>query len=160
MSDLNKAIELNKDYETSYYYRAQVKYAAQDDNGCIEDCNKSLALTKKHDVFYTRGIAKFGLKDYSGAIEDFNEALKLKKDYALATLERGVTYYMLEKDELAMADLNSAINLNTKNARAYYFRGKLKKYKNDTAGSCEGLKISLKLGYSWAQEDILKNGCK
>jgi tetratricopeptide (TPR) repeat protein len=160
LEDLNKSISINKNYESGYYYRALVKYAAEDDAGCVADCDKALEINKSYDTYYTRAISKFQLKDYNGALLDFNESLKLKPNYFLATLERGITYYMLEKDELAKADLNKAIELDNKTARGYYFRGKLKKYANDLVGACADLKTSEKLGYSKATDELLKNGCK
>ena len=100
------------------------------------------------------------LKDYNGAISDFNESLKIKPEYKLALLERGVTYYQIANDAMAMADLNKSIELNPKSERAFLFRGKLKKYMNDIPGSCADLMQAKALGSTTAQEEMTKNGCK
>jgi lipoprotein NlpI len=144
----------------AYYYRAILKYSLQDDQGVVEDCNAALAIKKSYDTYYQRGASKYQLKDYAGAIEGYNDALKLKPDYKLALLERGVAYYQTEKDALALADLTKTIELDPKSGRAYYFRGKLKKYMNDLNGSCADLKQAQSLKYSYADDELIKNGCK
>ena len=131
-----------------------------DDQGDIEDCNAALAIRKSNDTYFQRALSKYQLKDYPGAIEDYTESLKLKPDYKSAILNRGIAYYMLEKDALAMTDLNRAIELDPKSDKAFYFRGKLKKYMKDLAGSCADLKIAKSLGYEKAGEELAKNGCQ
>ncbi len=42
---------------------------------------------------YNRGNAYYGLKEYEKALVDFDESIRLDKDYALAWLVRGYTYY-------------------------------------------------------------------
>ena len=122
--------------------------------------DSALLINKSYDAFYQRGICKSNLKDYAGAIEDFNESLKLKPNYKLATLERGITYYQIEKDALALSDLNAVILMDSKNTRAFFYRGKLKKYMNDIPGSCADLKQASLLGEKLAQDLMIKNGCK
>ena len=84
----------------------------------------------------------------------------MKPNYKLATLERGITYYQIEKDALALSDLNAVILMDSKNTRAFFYRGKLKKYMNDIPGSCADLKQASLLGEKLAQDLMIKNGCK
>jgi len=84
----------------------------------------------------------------------------VKPDYKLALLERGISYYQTEKDALTLADLSKVIEVDAKSARAYYFRGKLKKYMNDLPGSCADLKQAQTLKYDKAENGLIKNGCK
>ena len=100
------------------------------------------------------------LKQYDEAILDFNESLKLKPNYELAILERGVVYYTLAKDDLAMADLNNAAGINPKNSRTFYYRGLLKSATNDATGACKDLKQAQLLGDKNAVVELTKNGCK
>ena len=160
ISDFNVAIQKDKQLETAYYYRALIKYDQQDDKGVIEDCTNALAILKSYETFYQRGISKYNLKDYQGAIDDFNESLKLKPDYRLAILERGIAYYQTEKDTQALTDLNKAIEMDPKSSRAFYYRGKLKKYMNDFSGSCNDLKQAKVLGDEEASDELVRNGCK
>ena len=78
----------------------------------------------------------------------------------MAILERGIAYYQTEKDNLALADLNKAIEMDPKSSRAFYYRGKLKKYTNDLPGSCADLKQAQLLGNESAIDELVKNGCK
>ena len=50
--------------------------------------------------------------------------------------------------------------MDNKSSRAFYYRGKLKKYMNDLPGSCADLKQALALGNESATEEMTKNGCK
>lgn len=159
MADFNKSIELYQNYDEPFYYRAQLRYAAEDYKGCIEDCEKGLAIKKRYDTYYTRGIARYNLKDYTGALSDYNECLKLKGDYGLGVLERGVVNYKLENDNEAAADFDYAIKLNPKSGRAFYYRGLLKTIRKDPT-ACADLKTSSGLGYTWATDEMKKNGCK
>ena len=61
---------------------------------------------------------------------------------------------------MALADLNKAIELNPSSSRAFYFRGKLKKYMNDLVGSCTDLKQAQTLGNDLAADELVKNKCK
>ena len=131
-----------------------------DDQGCLDDSKAAVLIKKSHDTYYMIGVSSYNLRDYNGALVAFNESLKLKPDYEMSLLERGITYFMLEKDELAQADLTKSIALNPKSERAYYYRGKSKKYKNDLAGSCADLKMALSLGEKKAADELVKNGCK
>jgi len=159
MADLNKSIELNNKYETSFYYRANLKYSMADDAGCIEDCDKALAIKKYYDTYYTRAIAKLQSKQYEAAIVDFTEALNLNSKHGKSLIERGVAYYFLEKDDLAKKDFDAGLLLNPEYSRGYYFRGKLKMYAKDKIGCCEDLKKAKQYGHSKADEELVKNGC-
>lgn len=65
----------------------------------------------------------------------------------------------MKNNNLAIADLSKAIELNPKSARAYYYRGKSKKYKNDINGSCEDLKVAKTLGSESAADELKENHC-
>ncbi len=151
------------DAKNSYAYndRGSCKKKKGDNEGAIKDYEKAIQIDPKMAFAYNNlGSVKRMNKDYTGAIEDFNESLKIKPDYKLALLERGVTYYQTEKDALALADLSKVIELDSKSGRAYYFRGKLKKYMSDVPGSCADLKQAQSLKYAKAEEELIKNGCK
>ena len=154
------AIQKDPKIPEAYYCRALVKYYNEDDKGVIEDCSKALSFTKTESIYYQRGISKHKIKDYQGALDDFNESLKINPDYKLAILERGVVSFILEKDNLALIDLNKYIELDPNSSRAFYYRGKLKKYMNDLTGSCTDLKKAQSLGDIYAKAELVKNGCK
>lgn len=50
--------------------------------------------------------------------------------------------------------------MDPKSYRAFYYRGKLKKYMNDLPGSCADLKQAQLLGSEAAVDELVKNGCK
>ncbi|MGZ3867118.1 MAG: tetratricopeptide repeat protein, partial [Bacteroidia bacterium] len=160
LEDLNKAIAINPEYESAWYYRALTKYDMLDDKGCLEDCKKAVGLKKSADTYYMIGVSSFNLKDYKAALDGFNESLDIDSTYKLSLLERGITQFTLSNDDAAQADLNKYIMMDPKSHRAYYYRGRSKKFKGDVAGSCADLKMALALGEAKAAEEIKMNGCK
>src|SRR5437773_1437112 len=130
------------------------------------------AQTKSKDAaaYANRGIAKLQKHDGDGAIAEFNRALQLdpklasafnnrglakrrkhelmvygavglyQPDYALGTLK-------VEKDDLdaSIADFNHALQLDPKNAKAYYNRGVAKAGKDDLDGAIADYNRALQL---------------
>ena len=56
------------------------------------------------------------------ALENVNMVLKLKPDSAIAWLERGMTYYILNRQDEAIADYNRSLAI-AEDSRAFYNRG-------------------------------------
>lgn len=158
--DLNKAIELKPSYESSYYYRAKLNFANAKYDAGIADCDQALKLIKTVDSYRIKGNCLTELKKYDEAIQNYNLGLEIKKDSYLTTLDRGITYYYQEKDDLARKDFDKAISLNKTQGEPYYFRGKLKKIANDNAGACSDLKQAQTLGFKKASDELVKLGCK
>lgn len=63
------------------------------------------------DYFNMRGITYGKQGRYQPAIEDFNRAIRLKPDFALAYMNRGVTYLNQSNKELSCSDAQKACEL-------------------------------------------------
>ncbi len=89
--------------------------------------------------------------DYEKAIGAFTSCIQMDSSNARAFLSRGISYECIKNTDAAFADYSKAIELNPKDAKAYFIRGMLlwrlcdKKAIND-------LEKSAGLGYKPAEE--------
>ncbi len=101
---LDKSIELNKNFDITYFYRAVAYHALENYNCAMLDYTKALKLNPKlTDAYYNR--AKIILekknstqKELEGAIVDLNKALELDEKfidalYAMAAAQKKVKNY-------------------------------------------------------------------
>jgi tetratricopeptide (TPR) repeat protein len=78
LNDLTKAIELNPNDSTSYYWRAVTEYHLRDYRRAIDDYTKAIQLSPNDAYSYcNRGLAKYYLEDLTGAIGDYTRAIQL-----------------------------------------------------------------------------------
>jgi len=68
------------------------------------------------------------------ALADCNEAIRLKPTVAATFESRGFTYLKIRQWQLAIADFDSALRLDSKLPSALYGRGLAKLRKGDLAG--------------------------
>jgi protein O-mannosyl-transferase len=78
LTNLNKAIEIDKEYPNAYFNRGCVEYAQKEYTKASDDFTKTLEIDKTYvSALYNRGIMKIQLKDTASACIDFNKALEL-----------------------------------------------------------------------------------
>jgi tetratricopeptide (TPR) repeat protein len=127
INDFTKAISLDSNSDSAYYYRALAKGLLGDNEGSIADYTKSIAIGKMFSkasyVYQARGISKQILGDYRGSIVDFTKAISLgtgvnPENY----LARGTSKGMLKDYVGAVADFTMVISYAPTN-QAYYGRG-------------------------------------
>lgn len=100
----------------------------QDLNLAMDDCNKALRRTDKHEassgqIYAHRGMVHLRQGDYDKAIGDFNDALKLQPKAALALYGRGVAESHKNKSAAATADIAAARELEPKLVEWYQRAG-------------------------------------
>jgi tetratricopeptide (TPR) repeat protein len=96
----------------------------QDLNLAMDDCNKALRRSDKHEassgqIYAHRGMVHLRQGDYDKAIGDFNDALKLQPKDALALYGRGVAESRKNQSGAASADIAAARDLQPKLAERY-----------------------------------------
>ncbi len=64
-----------------------------------------------------------GSGKYEKAVDGFTHAIQIWPQYAEAYVERGISNHFLKQDELALADLDTAVQLNPSLFRAFNARG-------------------------------------
>lgn len=113
-------------------YEVAKKYFTQG----LDFRHDSLSKPSIYDLHEERAYCKYNLKDYFGAIDDYsfalNEPIKLHKvgNFQLASNDKENVYYhralcymLISNPTKAQVDLNKVIELNKKNADAYFYRG-------------------------------------
>ncbi len=83
MSDLNKAIELDHTNWVAFDSRQETKFALNEIEGCISDCNEAIALNPKlANSYFFRGRALYKKGKMLPACEDWSKAGELGKKEA------------------------------------------------------------------------------
>ena len=120
----SKAVEINPQLYTAFYYRGLAYMRQGDTDLAIQDYVRAIELAPKAaQVYNERGFAYRQRGDSSLAIQDFTRAIELNPDYATAYYNRGVSYRLQGDYALAIQDLTRTAELNSDFAPAYYNRG-------------------------------------
>lgn len=104
--------------------KARVFYFQRNFTEAVAEADKAIAADPNNSVAYNvRGIAKKDSeKDPNGALADFEKAVALDPKNPKALINRGTMYWNFSKFDLALADINRAIELSP-NENYYYTRG-------------------------------------
>jgi tetratricopeptide (TPR) repeat protein len=113
-------------------------------------CNYTYSQTAQS--YLESGQTKMKLKDVSGAMKDFNIAISLNPKFEQAIMNRALCQMAQGNWSLAITDCDRALQINPKQAVAYFVRGCAKS--NTGKKGCEDLYKALELGYSKASMAI------
>jgi tetratricopeptide (TPR) repeat protein len=153
--NLNKAIEVDKNYSSAYYLRGNIKDNFDDRHGAMKDYNTAIEKNPKFaDAFFARGNVKMKLQDYYGAISDYTAAITINENYIEAYFNRGKAKQMLLAYEDAINDCSKIIQINPQSVDAYYMRGLLRINFGDMKNGCLDLSKAGELGDLKAYEAI------
>lgn len=114
---INKSLELKKDWEIPYFYRAVAHQALEKFDDAILDYTKALEFNDKMtDAYYNRAKILLSRKDIENpdinrAINDLEKALELDANFVEALYAMGAAQKKVEKFELALKYLDRAIEL-------------------------------------------------
>ncbi|XP_048339434.1 tetratricopeptide repeat protein 6-like [Sphaerodactylus townsendi] len=128
------AVKLYPRYADAFYERGLCRMQLQQEK-CILDFNKVLAISPKHFQAYLSRAAFFGSKQrYSKAIMNCTEAIKIHPNSVRGYLYRGTLKIYNKTYKNAVEDLDKTIELDNICILAYYNRGvcyhQMKDYKN------------------------------
>ncbi len=136
MSDFDKAISINPQFDKAYSNRAIAKYDLGDKQGAVLDYDKAININPQYVLAYSnRGNAKSYLGDKQGAILDYDKAININPQSAEAYSNRGAVKLDLGDIKGAVSDLDRAISINPQFAEAYSNRGNAKHKLGDKQGS-------------------------
>lgn len=153
--NLNKALEIDPNYSSAYYLRANIKDAFDDRHGAMKDYNIAVEKNPKFaDAFFARGNVKMKLQDYYGAIDDYTASIAVNPNYIEAYFNRGRAKQYLLAYEDAINDCSKIIQINPKNVDAYYMRGILRIDFGDLKNGCLDLSKAGEMGDLKAYESI------
>jgi len=113
---------MSPDHDASYsqsYVMRGLKYKTDGNhNAAITEFNRAIELDSNvADAYYFRGGVYGSLGDWEKAIADYTHAITLnQKDTYYVS--RGGSYFMLDKNNEARSDLETALRLNPENVEA------------------------------------------
>ena len=107
-----------------------VKGWLDDEIGQLESALAEFAEALRIDPNYAhayavRAVTHAKLKNYPAAISDSTEALAIDPDLAEAAANRGVSYYLTGRPELALGDLEYALDLGYDSGTLRHFLGRV-----------------------------------
>ena len=113
IKELDKAIELDPDFQKAYHYRAIIHSYLQQYNQAMTDINKSLNLDNKSLESYFVRAGLFAQKgDYKQAVKDFDTIIDLDPNNGKAYDHRGYAKIELGDQYGGCQDLNKARELD------------------------------------------------
>ncbi|HYG39250.1 MAG TPA: tetratricopeptide repeat protein [Cytophagales bacterium] len=133
MAAFDKAIELKPDLATFYLNRGDLKYKIEQVESAIRDYEKVLQLNPENKeafykiVNYKRSTSANDSIEYNFYNNSIDKGINLTSAY----LSRAVIKYNRSDFKGALADYNSAIELDNKNHEAYVNRGLVKEKLKD-----------------------------
>ena len=153
-----------RDLARQYLYRGAERRAKEDYDLALSDFGEAAKIDNKYaDAFYNRCVIFNLRKEYDRAVTECSQAVKLgPSPNATAAVggerlgnerttsdyysERGFAH--LRKDDYvhAMVDLDNAVRLNSRNARALKIRAQVYEAKGDTARAEVDLAAAKQLG--------------
>lgn len=121
-----QAIKLNPDLSTSHNYQGVCYYRLGDNKKAAEKFLDAIKRNSKRSLYHENlGNALQKLGDHKAAVIAFDNAIKIEKTgTSLMYFNRGYSQYMLRDYSEATKDFTTAISKDSKNADAYYYRGR------------------------------------
>lgn len=135
IADFNKVLSFNPYFAEGYRNRGRAYLNLNMIDKALVDLDRAIELRPDSAEGYNnRGIAYANKGDFTKALENFDTAIKIEPmKIAEAYNNRGMTHYKLKNLDLAILDLDQAIDMAPKYAQAYLNRSTVhytgKKYK-------------------------------
>ena len=118
IESLNSAIELDRNSDLAYFFRAAAYHATEKYNEAMLDYTKAIALNDKMtDAYYNRAKIILSRKDIQNpdikkAISDLDKALELDPKFADALYALAAAYKKLEDYHKALEALEKLLQLS------------------------------------------------
>jgi Tfp pilus assembly protein PilF len=123
----DRAIEINPEYAEAYFIRATARLYLQNVSGAETDLSKAAELFKKQNNTEGYKTAQEGLerlRELRAKVRNSNQNdPSATQPSSKDPFQQGLEYFQQGKDDLALAQMDRAIELNRKNEFAYLLRG-------------------------------------
>jgi tetratricopeptide (TPR) repeat protein len=124
IADFTQAIEMNRSDPYPYLVRGTSYNAKGQYDLAVADFDTAIRLKPDYGVaFYERGVALRGKGDYARAIQDFDQAIRLKPSPAAFNARCRTRAIAAVQLDVALADCNQALSLQTDDYEAMDSRG-------------------------------------
>ncbi|MCC5939073.1 MAG: tetratricopeptide repeat protein [Lunatimonas sp.] len=152
----DKAISLDSTSYKPFFNRGNAQLEKKDFRNAVVDYNTASALDPNQtDIYYNRGLALLGMEAYEDALFEFDMALQVNPNQAIVHFNKAKAQLGNNDPLGAMSSLTEVINLDKRNAAAFYLKGVTEMSAiGDRDGGCANLKMALSLGYTAAKEWI------
>ena len=127
ITDINRAIELNKNATNAYVLRADISIKTENNyQQALEDMNEAIKLQPRYAGFFiNRAFLRYNLDDYFGAMADYDYAIQLEPLNTVALFNRGLLRAEVHDNNKAIDDFSKVLSLNSNDYRALYNRAML-----------------------------------
>lgn len=158
IKSLDKAIEINPDYQAAFQIRGNVFFALKEYDNAFEDYCEAIDIEPKNSMnYYNRGNTYNALKMYDSAIADYTQAINLKPDYAFAFWARGISFSNLKRRDLAFNDYSRSISIDSTLAGPYNGRGLNNLFKGEYEPALNDFKRAIALDVSREKPYVIIN---
>lgn len=124
LSDIEKALSINKNAANAYIMRADIAISRGDSlKQAAADMDEAIHLQPRLPGLYVnRAYLRYRLDDFFGAMADYDYAIQLDPLNETAIFNRSLLEMETAANDKALVDLDRLIELNPNNTRAYYNR--------------------------------------
>lgn len=136
-SDLDHAIDINKNLAGAYVLRSSIELARDSDyRAALDDLDAAIKLLpKESDLYVNRAYARYRLDDFDGALDDFETAISNDPLNSVAYFNRGLLRMETLDNDRALADFSQVLQLDPDDYRALYNRAMIYASKKDYRSS-------------------------
>ncbi len=147
---LDRSIAING-YHKAYFTRAILHQSTGKPDLALADIEHVLAVQPRNPrALCIRGDCQERMGNDAAALESFNKAIEYDDKEPLFYMKRGMLFSKMKQHQLAIGDLDLAIELNPGSGEAYYCRGMIKQQAGQ--GPCQDLENALRRRYGRARE--------
>lgn len=124
LTDVEKALKLNRALINPYLIRADIESANGNWENALEDMEEAVRLRPEEPGMYiNRAFLRYNTDNYLGAMSDYNFALQLEPQNLAALFNRALLRFEVKDLINAKKDFSSVLTLNPNNFHALYNRG-------------------------------------
>jgi len=148
---LNKALELDENFEVTHYYKGNVYINKKEFEEAIKNFEKAVQLDPDYFKAWNRmGFAFELIGNLENALINYNKSIEIDSSYANGWYNRGNIYYIQNNFEQAIEAYKKATVLNPKHAKSWFFMGSaavnLKQYKDAIESLKKAVEIDPDIG--------------
>ncbi len=127
VENFSKAIEQDSSSANAYRERAMAYKGLKKFDLVVSNLDTAIDLNYDDAAaFYQRAIIRETGRAYQPPLDDYNRAIELEPEFEEAYFKRGVLYHNKVQDFVrAKLDMEKVLQLNTENAEAYFWLGKI-----------------------------------
>lgn len=149
----------NVEEEVAFLYmKAKYMYDTDRHEEAVNAFNKVVKKDPAYeDALVLRGASKFGLAAYLGAMKDFNRSIEERGVTKDVIGWMALTYYKMDKMDLAMNTLETALLVDPKNRTLWNLQGDIADDNDEKIKACDSWERAAALGDTKAERKLEKN---